>query len=229
MSKERPRGRGAVGAQRTVVCVGAHPDDPESGCGGTLIRLKQAGFRLVVVYLFNGGIPGDRPGAYPIRRAEAERACRVMGAEPVILFREHERTLVNDEWDARVAEALRKEDPVMVFGQWPLDAQSDHQLAAILTLRAVQALKPSPELYFYEVEYGAQTNAFSPSIYVDISAVQQLKLNAFTSHESQNPWRIYEQYHAEMESFRGRQAGVQAAEAFVPWKGGSTLLTRSLA
>ena len=37
-----------------VVCVGAHPDDPESGCAGTLARYAGAGHRVTIVYLTRG-------------------------------------------------------------------------------------------------------------------------------------------------------------------------------
>src|SRR2546426_10927972 len=44
----------------SVVCVGAHPDDPESGCGGTLAMYAAQGHRVTVIYLTRGerGIPG---------------------------------------------------------------------------------------------------------------------------------------------------------------------------
>src|SRR3989454_6355184 len=42
-------------ARLTVVCVGAHPDDPESGCGGTLPRYAALGHAVAVVYLTRGG------------------------------------------------------------------------------------------------------------------------------------------------------------------------------
>ena len=38
----------------SVACVGAHPDDPESGCGGTLARYSEAGHRVTVIYLTRG-------------------------------------------------------------------------------------------------------------------------------------------------------------------------------
>ena len=46
-----------------MVCVGAHPDDPESGCGGTLARYAAAGHRVTVLYLTRGeaGIAGQSP------------------------------------------------------------------------------------------------------------------------------------------------------------------------
>ena len=68
-----------------VVCVGAHPDDPESGCAGTLARYAAEGHKVTVVYLTRGerGISGKSlDEAARIRTAEAEAACKMLGATP---------------------------------------------------------------------------------------------------------------------------------------------------
>src|SRR5689334_12163970 len=76
-----------VGIQRrclNVVCVGAHPDDPETGCGGTLARLAADGHRVSIVYLTRGeaGIKGgDRNSTAHVRSAEALKAASVLGAQ----------------------------------------------------------------------------------------------------------------------------------------------------
>src|SRR6266478_3389168 len=70
----------------SVVCVGGHPDDPESGCGGTLARYAALGHAVTVVYLTRGerGISGKSlDDAARIRSAECEAACKIMGAKPV--------------------------------------------------------------------------------------------------------------------------------------------------
>jgi len=70
----------------SVVCVGGHPDDPESGCAGSLARYAALGHRVTVVYLTRGerGIPGkSNEEAARIRSAECEAACREMGAKAV--------------------------------------------------------------------------------------------------------------------------------------------------
>lgn len=67
-----------------VVCVGGHPDDPESGCGGTLARYVATGHAVTVIYLTRGerGIDGASDAeAATIRTAECEAACRVLGAK----------------------------------------------------------------------------------------------------------------------------------------------------
>src|SRR6516164_9694329 len=64
-----------------VVCVGGHPDDPESGCAGTLARYAQAGHSVTVVYLTRGerGIRGKgNDEAAKIRSAEWEAACKII-------------------------------------------------------------------------------------------------------------------------------------------------------
>src|SRR5438128_1960936 len=69
-----------------IVCVGAHPDDPESGSGGTLARYTTAGHAVTVIYLTRGeaGIAGNsHDEAAAIRTTEAEAACKILGAKLV--------------------------------------------------------------------------------------------------------------------------------------------------
>src|SRR5712692_10352058 len=75
---------GATGAAQikpgslSVVCVGAHPDDPESGCGGTLAMYAAQGHRVTVIYLTRGerGIPGKEVASLLTIRAYVARARR---------------------------------------------------------------------------------------------------------------------------------------------------------
>src|SRR6266571_8284351 len=73
-------------ASLKIVCVGAHPDDPESGCGGTLARYAALGQAVTIVYLTRGerGIAGKSlDEAARIRTAECEAACTIIGAKPL--------------------------------------------------------------------------------------------------------------------------------------------------
>src|SRR5438034_9934698 len=68
-----------------VVCVGGHPDDPESGCAGTLTRYSELGHAVTIIYLTRGerGIRDKSlDEAAKIRSAECEAACKIMGAKP---------------------------------------------------------------------------------------------------------------------------------------------------
>src|SRR6185436_7773321 len=69
---------GAAAQKLKIVCVGGHPDDPESGCAGTLARYSALGHEATVIYLTRGerGIRvKSLDDAARIRTAEAEAAC----------------------------------------------------------------------------------------------------------------------------------------------------------
>jgi LmbE family N-acetylglucosaminyl deacetylase len=201
-----------------VVCVGAHPDDPESGCGGTLARYSAAGHRVTVVYLTRGeaGIIGkSREQAATIRAAEAEEACKILGTKPVFAGQIDGATTVSRERAEELRKILAALEPDVVFTHWPLDSHADHQAAAMLTLQSYMKLSRGFALYFFEVNSGSQTFGFVPVAYVDITATREKKRSALFAHRSQGGERIYRTHHEPMEIFRGRELGVAAAEAFV--------------
>jgi len=201
-----------------VVCVGGHPDDPESGCGGTLARYAALGHAVTVIYLTRGeaGISGKpHDEAAGIRSAECSAACKILGAKPVFAGQVDGATTVDAKAAESFARVLSAERPHVVFTQWPIDSHLDHQAASTLTFRAWLAAGRSFELYYYEVNLGSQTMGFHPTDYVDITAVREKKKAALFSHKSQNGEEIYRRHHEPMENLRGREAGTAAAEAFV--------------
>jgi LmbE family N-acetylglucosaminyl deacetylase len=201
-----------------VVCAGAHPDDPESGCGGTLARYSAAGHRVTIIYLTRGerGIRDKSlDEAAAIRTAEAREACRILGARPVFAGQIDGATELNPARAGEFTKLLAAEDPDILFTQWPIDTHPDHQTASLLSLRAYYALSRRFRVYFYEVDGGAQTQGFSPTDYIDITAVREKKKSALFAHQSQGGEEIYRRHHEIMENYRGREARVTAAEAFV--------------
>ena len=201
-----------------IVCVGGHPDDPESGCGGSLARYAAIGHSVTIIYLTRGeaGIPGkSHAEAAAIRSAECEAACRILGAKPVFAGQIDGATVVDKNAAESLGRLISAEAPDLVFTQWPIDTHLDHQAASILTFRAWLAARGRFELYYYEVDLGAQTMGFHPTGYIDITPVREKKKAALFAHKSQDGERIYSEYHQVMEDFRGRESGCGAAEAFV--------------
>jgi LmbE family N-acetylglucosaminyl deacetylase len=157
-----------------VVCVGGHPDDPESGCGGTLARYAALGHAVTVIYLTRGeaGIPGkSHDEAAAIRSAECGTACKILGAKPVFAGQIDGATIVDTKAAESLGRLLSAERPNLVFTHWPIDTHLDHQAASTLTFRAWLNAGRSFELYYYEVDLGSQTMGFHPTDYVDITAV----------------------------------------------------------
>ena len=224
VAERRPpaRAEGTLAAQTTqrplkVVCVGAHPDDPESGCGGTLARYAELGHQVTIIYLTRGeaGIPGkSHPEAAAIRTAEAEAACKTLGARPAFAGQIDGATELNRARAEALGRLLLAEEPDVVFTHWPIDTHLDHQIAGTLTFRAYLAAQRRFQLYFFEVNTGSQALGFAPSDYVDITPTRAKKKAALFAHRSQNGERIYREYHEGIDNFRGREAGVEAAEAF---------------
>jgi LmbE family N-acetylglucosaminyl deacetylase len=201
-----------------IVCLGAHPDDPESGCGGTLARYAAAGHRVTVIYLTRGerGIPGRTlDEAAQIRTAEAQRACQILNATPVFAGQVDGATEVNAREIDRIVSLVRPEPPHALFTHWPIDSHPDHQAASVLAIRAWYALERKFPVYFFEVNAGSQTIAFRPTNSVDVTATRDAKKRALAAHESQRGDEIYRVHHEPMEAFRGREIGAVAAEAFI--------------
>ncbi|MEO8962139.1 MAG: PIG-L deacetylase family protein [Ginsengibacter sp.] len=210
-------------ARRKIVCVGGHPDDPETGCGGTLAKLAKAGHELTVIYLTTGeaGVIGrSHDEAARIRKQEAINACHILDAKPVFAGQIDGDTVVNKDWLKKIQDLITIENPDIVFAHWPIDHHPDHQAASLLTIQAWMHAKNRFLLYFFEVESGLQTAVFHPTDYVDITDTLEQKWKAINCHVSQNPKEIYSSSgHRAMEEFRGMELGVKAAEAFIKMTG----------
>jgi LmbE family N-acetylglucosaminyl deacetylase len=207
----------AAAPRLTVVCVGAHPDDPESGCGGTLARYAALGHAVTVVYLTRGerGISGKSlDEAATIRSAECVAACKILGAKPMFFGQIDGATEVTLAQVDAMRQLLAGANPDVVLTHWPVDTHMDHQVASLLTIRAWMGLGTA-RLYFFEVNSGSQTEGFLPNTYVDITSVVEQKKTALFAHVSQDGQGIWRQHHEIMAQWRGREIGVAAAEAFV--------------
>jgi LmbE family N-acetylglucosaminyl deacetylase len=204
-------------ARLSIVCVGGHPDDPESGCGGTLARYAAAGHGVTIVYLTRGerGIEGKSlADAARIRTAESETACRILGATPRYFGQIDGATELTHAHVDAMTKLVAAEKPDIILAHWPIDTHMDHQVASLLAIRAWMAVK-STDLFFYEVNAGSQTEGFKPDTYVDISAVVEQKKRALFAHVSQDGEGIWREHHEIMAAWRGREVGVKAAEAFI--------------
>ena len=204
-----------------VIVVGGHPDDPESGCGGTMARYAALGHEVVSLYLTRGeaGIRGkSHEEAARIRTAEAEQACKILGARPVFAGQIDGATEVTPQSYSKFRDLLLGEKPQLVFVHWPIDTHPDHRAAYMLTFEAWQRAESKFALYFFEVMTGSQTQNFSPTDYVDITSTEAKKREACFAHRSQNPEGLY-QTHGQMNHFRGMEGRAKFAEAFVRYVG----------
>lgn len=201
-----------------IVVVGGHPDDPESGCGGTIALYSSLGHEVAILYLTRGeaGIEGKtHQEAAAIRTAEAEKAGAILKARPVFAGQIDGDTEVNRARYASFRPILENEHPDVVLTHWPIDSHRDHRAASLLTYDAWLEGGRKFALYYYEVDQGEQTQVFHPTHYVDISQTESRKRAACFAHLSQQPETTFWPLHDMMNRFRGMEAGVKYAEAFV--------------
>jgi LmbE family N-acetylglucosaminyl deacetylase len=206
------------GNKLKIIVAGAHPDDPESGCGGTMALFAAEGHEVVSAYLTRGegGIQGkSNDEAAKIRTEEALKACRILNARAEFLGQIDGNCEITRVRYTEIYNFFKRENPDIVFTHWPIDSHRDHRICSLLVYDAWLKLEKKYALYYFEVDSGIQTQNFSPSNYIDIGSVIKQKSAACMIHASQNPEDWYENIHRKMEKFRGLEFNCEYAEAFV--------------
>lgn len=201
-----------------ILVAGAHPDDPETGCGGTIAKLSEAGHDIVVLYLTRGerGIRGKTLSeAAQIRTAEALQACEILKTRAVFATQIDGDCEINQDRYTEIKELVKKEQPDIIFTHWPVDSHRDHRVCSSLVYDVWSRSAKKSALYYYEVMTGHQSQNFPPTDYVDITSVIEKKHRACFVHQSQNIEKSYPKDHGKMEIFRGMESGFQFAEAFI--------------
>ncbi|HEY0552803.1 MAG TPA: bacillithiol biosynthesis deacetylase BshB1 [Thermoanaerobaculia bacterium] len=174
-----------------VLAIGAHPDDVELGCGGTLALLARAGRKVGILHLTRGEM-GTR-GTAEERHAEAEAAARALGASELGFLDCGDGGLRTGpaEEDTLIAR-LREWSPDLVLGPTPHDRHPDHGRAhqlveaacfyAGLRNRAPQAGAPHrPAAVFSYMQH----DIFQPTFVVDVTAVWEAKVESLRAYRSQ--------------------------------------------
>jgi len=208
----------AAGKKLRIVVVGAHPDDPESGCGGTIASYSSLGHEVIILYLTRGeaGIEGKTlQEAAAIRTAESNKACAILEARPSFAGQIDGDTEVNQTRYADFRKILESEHPDLVLTHWPIDSHRDHRAASLLVYDAWLGGGRKFSLYYYEVDQGSQTQVFHPTNYVDITQTENRKRAACFAHASQQPETTFYPLHETMSRFRGMEIGTKYAEGFV--------------
>ncbi len=209
-------GARAAGRRLKVIVAGAHPDDPESIAGGTMALFGDQGHEVVALYLTRGeaGIAGKTEAASAaIRTGEALAACAILKARARFVGQVDGATEVTSSRYEDIRGILREERPDLVITHWPIDAHRDHRATSLLVYDAWLGSGKSFALFYTEAMTGAQTQAFAPTHYVDVTAVEPRKRQACFAHASQDPAEFYA-HHEKMHAFRGLEAGCALAEAF---------------
>lgn len=237
-----------------VLAIGAHGDDLEEFCGGTLALYRKAGHHVVMCVVTDGrGRPmGDPAEIAAIRRGEAQASADLIGAELMWMAIPDGGLTVNAETRHQFIEVIRAAVPDVVITHPPHDYHPDHNATSQLVMDAAQVArtsnypsklppmrKPMP-VAFMDSELGI---AFEPEDYVDISETWATKEQMLLQHRSQHmPGQTYDPAFVLPESskvaivraarimseFRGLSCGVSYAEGFRWWRAAGRIVPRRL-
>lgn len=192
---------------KKVLAVGAHPDDVEIMCSGTLFALRQLGHEVHVASLTLGDCGSLELSAEETRRVryrEAINACEVLGAT----YHHagfNDLCIFNDtDSNRRVTALVREIDPWLVITHPPHDYMSDHETTSLLVRNAcfsasirnyetpgvADCTLTVPWLYYAQPMDGIDIfgKPVTPEFYVDVSIWMQQKLTMLACHESQRNW-----------------------------------------
>jgi LmbE family N-acetylglucosaminyl deacetylase len=217
-----------------ILFFGAHPDDLEILCGGTIAECVARGHIVWMATATNGNVGSPtltNAEIAAVRKAEGEAAAKCLGAAGFIWMDENDEFLFDDERTRlKFIESVRQAKADVIITHNPKDYHPDHVacsklasdariLSAVRLIKTTYAHLPkSPELFYMDSIAGLR---FEPEYFVDITARYELKQKALMCHDSQNLWlkSIFNtdltHYVDAQSAFRGLQAGVRYAEAFI--------------
>ena len=210
-----------------VLAIGAHPDDLEFMCGGTLLKCKDRGDKIFVALTTSGNtgsnvIPTKEETA-ATREAEQLACSEYYGAETMFLRFDDEGLLDTPETRRAVLNAIRWANPDLILCNPPWDPSPDHGMTGKLVTEVLLSvggnlhdsdyppITKQPSVFFYSKD--AQLD-FPADIYVDITDYMDIKRKLCNMHTSQHAWIATtsgsEDYFSRSCEIRSRYVGLQA-------------------
>jgi len=195
-----------------ILAIGAHPDDIEYGCGGTLAKYALLGHNIYLLVITKGDVGGKAK----IREKEQMKSAKILSAKKVFWggYRDTQiplgKSLIN-----RIEKTVKEVKPTFIFVNYHDDTHQDHRAVAQATNTATRYTK---NVLYYEVP---STQNFHPSVFIDIKGVLEKKMKSLKAHTSQvfatkiRDLTILDSVRSNA-IFRGIQGRVKYAEAFTP-------------
>ena len=230
--------------RKVVLAVGAHPDDVEFTCAGTLALLREEGFEIHIATATDGDMGSTVMGREEIgrvRQEEARRSAEIINGGYHYLGG-HDFEVLRSMRPLRVAtvDLVREVNPTVILAPPPVDYMFDHEETSWL-VRYATFVAPAPNfetgraptpgivhLYYVDAFEGKDYmgDPVPTELYVDVSGAMETKEKMLACHASQREWLQHQhgidQYVEGMRNWmaaRGREAGFEFAEAFRQHRG----------
>ncbi len=164
-----------------VLAVGAHPDDIELGCAGTLLRHIDKGDNVHIAITTKGGY-GDRPWDTILEEVECVR--RHLPVEYIVLDNPIGHLVQNWKTVSEIDDLIERYDIDTIYTTWYGDAHQDHETTYSIVLAACR--KKVKNLFCFEISaYSNRSDkVFNPQLYIDISDHIDTKLEIVSCYRS---------------------------------------------
>lgn len=159
-----------------VLAIGAHPDDVEIGCSGTLLEHRRHGDRVTILTLSRGAVGG----AIDDRLRESSATARSMGAGLIQGNLPDTRIDPGVDTIRAIESVVADLDPTIIYVHSRNDNHQDHRAVNIATLSASRGV---PRVFAYQSP--SATNDFTPTKFVAIDSVVARKVHVLGLFESQ--------------------------------------------
>ncbi|MBI2368764.1 MAG: PIG-L family deacetylase [Deltaproteobacteria bacterium] len=221
-----------MGESRRLLVIGAHPDDAESGAGGSVALWSKAGDEVQLIVCTSGDKGTKDPDLSPhrlaeLREQEQEEAARCLGISRVIFLRHQDGQLEPTlKFRGELALLIRqvRPDVVVTHDPWrPYMLHPDHRAVGFTATDAIVAARDHlfhPEYLVSGISPHAPKEIYyfhtgSADLFTDISEVLERKLEALRCHRTQLAHVVgWEDRMRKRAAEMGRQAGVAYAEGF---------------
>jgi LmbE family N-acetylglucosaminyl deacetylase len=158
-----------------ILAIGAHPDDIELGCGGTLLKAVRQGHNVYMYNITRGSASGDPD----MRVQELIHSSEFVGVNTLWIDNfEDTKLSLNSQLVNHIEYFIGKAKPDLIYTHSGCDNHHDHRAIAAATIEAGRFV---PNIVSYEMPV---TRDFKPQVYFDISDVidEKIKLlNVFYS------------------------------------------------
>ena len=165
-----------AGKTRRILAIGAHPDDLEIACGGTLARLCDEGHLVAGLILTHGSQGGDAL----VRQLEARNGANFLGLHDFTLLNLPDTNLDLDAVRQAIEEKVQSFGPDIIFTHSEHDQHQDHQIIHRATLQAGRRVNT---ILCYESP--STTLDFKPSLFFDIGDYVDIKIESIREHHNQ--------------------------------------------
>jgi LmbE family N-acetylglucosaminyl deacetylase len=219
-----------------VLVVGAHPDDPDFACGGSVARWIAAGADVRYVVVTSGDKGRPDPALDPlvftrVREAEQTASARLLGVSGVSFLRLTDGEVFDTlELRGKIVAEIRRFRPDLIVTHDPLTRlyrqHPDHRATGFATLHAAFPATRLATFYPEQAAAGLEPHSIGrallfgtdrPDTFVDIAPVFERKIEALTRHTSQAsafPGGLNARV-ARRAAEAGGPAGLDLAEAFL--------------